>query len=135
MVFPNAESTDTPSLRVYNALRDTVCAGLDPTRCVPRFPSQLYQAVLEGLVLFVVMILLSRQEALRARFGLLTGVFLAGYAAARIIGECFREPDAFLGFLAFGTTMGQILSIPMLIAGIWLILRAARPAEAPLEDL
>jgi phosphatidylglycerol:prolipoprotein diacylglycerol transferase len=51
-------------------------------------------------------------------------VFLAGYAVARIIGEFFREPDAFLGFLAFGATMGQILSLPMLIAGVWLILRA-----------
>jgi phosphatidylglycerol:prolipoprotein diacylglycerol transferase len=131
MVFPNAEPSDSPSLQVYNALRDTVCAGLDPSRCVPRFPSQLYQAFLEGLVLFLVMALLSRRESLRERFGLLTGVFLAGYAVARIIGEFFREPDAFLGFLAFGTTMGQLLSIPMLIAGVWLILRARRrvPAE------
>ncbi len=91
---------------------------------VPRHPSQLYQALLEGLVLFTVMIMTGRRESLRGRFGFLTGVFLAGYAIARICGEFFREPDAFLGFLAFGTTMGQILSIPMLIAGIWLILRA-----------
>ena len=55
---------------------------------------------------------------------MLTGVFLVGYAIARIIGEHFREPDAFLGFLAAGTTMGQILSLPMLLAGIWLIVRA-----------
>ena len=48
---------------------------------------------------------------------MLTGVFLCGYAVARIIGEYFREPDAFLGFLAFGTTMGQILSMPMFLAG------------------
>jgi phosphatidylglycerol:prolipoprotein diacylglycerol transferase len=94
----------------------------------PRHPSQLYQAVLEGLVLFTVMAVLSRRQDLRARFGTLTGVFLCGYAVARIIGEFFREPDAFLGFLAFGTTMGQILSIPMLVAGVWLILRA-RPAR------
>ena len=90
----------------------------------PRHPSQLYQALLEGLVLFTVLFLLSRRAAVRQRFGLLTGVFLAGYAVARIIGEFFREPDAFLGFLAFGATMGQILSLPMLIAGVWLILRA-----------
>jgi phosphatidylglycerol---prolipoprotein diacylglyceryl transferase len=95
---------------------------------VPRHPSQIYQALLEGLVLFVVMAALSRREALRARFGLLTGVFLTGYAIARITGEFFREPDAFLGFLAFGATMGQVLSLPMLIAGIWLILR--KPARA-----
>jgi phosphatidylglycerol---prolipoprotein diacylglyceryl transferase len=90
----------------------------------PRHPSQIYQALLEGLLLFIVMFVCSRRESIRARFGMLTGVFLCGYAIARIIGECFREPDAFLGFLAFGTTMGQLLSIPMLIAGVWLMVRA-----------
>jgi phosphatidylglycerol:prolipoprotein diacylglycerol transferase len=95
---------------------------------IPRHPSQIYEALLEGLLLFVLMVLLARQPALRARPGLLTGAFLAGYAVARIIGECFREPDVFLGFLAFGTTMGQILSIPMLIAGLWLMLRRPRPS-------
>jgi len=93
---------------------------------IARHPSQIYQALLEGAVLFVVMFLCSRREYVRARFGLLTGIFLAGYSVARIVGECFREPDAFLGFLAFGTTMGQLLSIPMLIAGVWLIWRARR---------
>jgi phosphatidylglycerol:prolipoprotein diacylglycerol transferase len=90
----------------------------------PRHPSQLYQALLEGLVLLAVMAVLARRESLRARFGTLTGVFLCGYAIARIIGEFFREPDSFLGFLAFGATMGQVLSVPMLLAGIWLIVRA-----------
>jgi phosphatidylglycerol---prolipoprotein diacylglyceryl transferase len=90
----------------------------------PRHPSQLYEALMEGVLLFVVMFVLSRQQAPRARFGLLTGVFLCGYAVARIIGEYFREPDAFLGFLTFGTTMGQILSVPMFLAGLWLIVRA-----------
>ena len=98
-----------------------------PTVCVARHPSQLYEALMEGLILFAVMFVLSRRDSVRERFGLLTGVFLVGYALARIVGEYFREPDAFLGFLAFGTTMGQILSIPMLLAGIWLIARA-RPA-------
>ena len=91
---------------------------------VPRHPSQIYQALLEGLLLFIVMFTLSRREALRARAGLLTGVFLVGYGIARITGEFFREPDPFLGFLAFGATMGQLLCIPMLIAGVWLIARA-----------
>jgi phosphatidylglycerol---prolipoprotein diacylglyceryl transferase len=97
---------------------------------VPRHPSQIYQALLEGALLLTVMAILARREGLRQRFGLLTGVFLCGYGVARIIGECFREPDAFLGFLTFGTTMGQILSVPMILAGIWLIARAkpARPA-------
>jgi phosphatidylglycerol:prolipoprotein diacylglycerol transferase len=90
---------------------------------VARHPSQIYQALMEGLLLFLVLFLLSRREAIRARFGVLTGVFLIGYAIARIIGEFFREPDGFLGFLWFGATMGQLLSIPMLLAGLWLVLR------------
>jgi phosphatidylglycerol:prolipoprotein diacylglycerol transferase len=93
---------------------------------IPRHPSQLYQALMEGLILFIVMLSLSRSEAIRARFGVLTGVFLAGYGVARIIGEHFREPDAFLGFLFAGITMGQLLSVPMVLAGIWLIWRAER---------
>lgn len=91
---------------------------------LPRHPSQLYQAGLEGLMLFTVMMILVRVEGLRARTGLLTGVFLMDYAAARIVGEMFREPDAFLGFLVFGSTMGQLLSLPMLVAGMILVLRA-----------
>ncbi len=90
---------------------------------VPRHPSQLYEALLEGLVLFAVMLALSRPESLRARFGWLTGAFLVGYAIARGISEFFREPDVFLGYLAGGVTMGQLLCIPMLIAGLWLMLR------------
>jgi phosphatidylglycerol:prolipoprotein diacylglycerol transferase len=90
---------------------------------VPRHPSQIYQALMEGVVLFAILFLLSRRESIRARFGLLTGVFLIGYAVARIIGELFREPDDFLGFLWFGATMGQLLSIPMLLAGLWLVAR------------
>ena len=91
---------------------------------IPRHPSQLYQAVMEGLLLVIVMFALSRREAIRARFGTLTGVFLIGYSLARIIGELFRQPDAFLGFLFAGATMGQLLSLPMLFAGIFLVQRA-----------
>jgi phosphatidylglycerol:prolipoprotein diacylglycerol transferase len=91
---------------------------------MPRHPSQLYQALMEGLLLFLVLLLLSRREAIRARFGVLTGLFLMGYAVARITGEFFREPDGFLGFLWFGATMGQLLSVPMLLAGLWLVLRS-----------
>ena len=78
---------------------------------------------MEGLLLFLIMFLLSRRETVRARFGMLTGLFLIGYGIARIVGECFREPDDFLGFLWFGATMGQLLSIPMVVVGIWLALR------------
>ena len=93
---------------------------------VARHPSQIYQALMEGLILFCVLFVLSRRDAIRARAGMLTGIFLTGYALARITGEFFREPDAFLGFLAFGATMGQLLSLPMLAAGLWLMLRRAR---------
>ena len=71
--------------------------------------------------------LLCRSPAIRARFGTLTGVFLIGYGIARIIGEFFRQPDAFLGFLFAGATMGQLLSLPMILIGIWMVSRA-RPA-------
>jgi phosphatidylglycerol:prolipoprotein diacylglycerol transferase len=89
----------------------------------PRHPSQLYQALLEGLLLFLVMFALSRREYVRARFGYLSGAFLIGYGIARIVGELFRQPDVFLGFLVGGITMGQLLSVPMVIGGAWLILR------------
>ena len=90
---------------------------------VLRHPSQIYQALLEGLVLFAVMWALARRPAILTQRGMLVGVFLAGYAIARIIGEYFREPDAFLGFIFAGVTMGQLLSLPMLAVGLWLILR------------
>ncbi len=91
---------------------------------IPRHPSQIYQAIMEGLLLFLVMFAASRNEAIRCRFGALTGIFLSGYAIARIVGEFFRQPDAFLGFLFAGATMGQLLSVPMLIVGLVLIARA-----------
>jgi phosphatidylglycerol:prolipoprotein diacylglycerol transferase len=96
---------------------------------LPRHPSQIYQALLEGAVLLTVMLVLVRRPALRARFGLLSGVFLLGYGLARITGEMFRQPDPFLGFLYAGATMGQLLSVPMVLAGLWLIARA-RPRPA-----
>ena len=92
-----------------------------------RHPSQLYEAVLEGAVLFAVLFFLGRHEGLRQRAGFLTGVFLAGYAVARGVAELFRQPDTHLGFLLGGTTMGQWLSIPMLGFGLYLILRRRRP--------
>jgi phosphatidylglycerol:prolipoprotein diacylglycerol transferase len=93
---------------------------------VPRHPSQIYQALLEGLLLFIVMWILGRRESLRRRFGCLTGWFLIGYGIARITGEFFRQPDPFLGFLYFGATMGQLLCLPMLAAGAFLVVRSRR---------
>ena len=91
----------------------------------PRHPSQLYEATLEGLVLFCALAVAMRMGALQ-RPGLIIGLFAAGYAAARIACEFFREPDAQLGFLWGGLTMGMLLSAPMMLAGIGFILFALR---------
>jgi phosphatidylglycerol---prolipoprotein diacylglyceryl transferase len=87
---------------------------------VPRHPSQLYEAACEGVLLFL-LLLLGEHRGWRRRPGLLTGVFLAGYAVARMSGELFRQPDQQIGYLVFGTTMGQLLSIPLLFAGVIII--------------
>jgi phosphatidylglycerol---prolipoprotein diacylglyceryl transferase len=96
----------------------------------PRHPSQLYEAGLEGLVLFAVLIVATRRGAL-TRPGLIGGLFVGGYGVARIVSEFFREPDAQLGFLAGGLTMGMLLSLPMLVVGagaVWYALRQPRTA-------
>ena len=90
----------------------------------PRHPSQLYEAALEGLVLFAICaVFVFALRGLRTA-GLISGVFFIGYAIARGFAELFRQPDAHLGFLLGGTTMGQLLSIPVLLVGIWLVRRA-----------
>ncbi len=93
---------------------------------IPRHPSQLYQAGMEGLLLFALMLALWSVRANRGRAGLLMGAMAAGYGVARIIGEFFREPDANLGFLFAGATMGQLLSLPMVLIGAGLIWRSWR---------
>jgi phosphatidylglycerol---prolipoprotein diacylglyceryl transferase len=95
----------------------------------PRHPSQLYEAGLEGVILFLVLFLL-RHLGYRERPGFLGGAFLAGYAVARFIAEFFRQPDPFMGYLFFGSTEGQLLSIPLAMVGAWLMLRARAPAPA-----
>lgn len=92
---------------------------------IPRHPSQLYQAALEGIVLFLIMLWAARQESVRGRLGALSGIFLIGYAVARSIGEIFREPEIDLGPLDF-ITWGQALSLPMLLFGIYLFVRSPR---------
>jgi phosphatidylglycerol---prolipoprotein diacylglyceryl transferase len=92
---------------------------------LPRHPSQLYEAFLEGIVLFTVLAVMIRMGALK-RPGLILGSFILIYALARITGEMFREPDPQLGFLWGGLTMGMLLSVPMIFAGIILIVRAWR---------
>jgi len=93
---------------------------------LPRHPSQLYEAGLEGFVLFAVLAFLVHRRGALGRPGTATGVFLLGYGLARSAVEFVREPDAFLGVLGGIATMGQILSLPLILAGLWLILRARR---------
>jgi phosphatidylglycerol---prolipoprotein diacylglyceryl transferase len=90
---------------------------------LPRHPSQLYEAVLEGLLLFTVLWVASRNERIRARPGVLGGIFLIGYALARATAEFFREPDAYYALGPVGITIGQLLSLPFLLFGLWLVMR------------
>jgi phosphatidylglycerol:prolipoprotein diacylglycerol transferase len=92
---------------------------------IPRHPSQLYEATLEGIVLFSVLAIMIRMGALK-RPGLILGSFMMLYGLARITGECFREPDPQLGFLWGGLTMGMLLSIPMVIIGAIMVSMAWR---------
>lgn len=87
----------------------------------PRFPSELYEAATEGVLLLIIMLGAASFQAVRARPGLLSGLFLFGYACMRAFCELFREPDANLGYLAGGLTMGQILCLPMALAGVTLM--------------
>jgi phosphatidylglycerol---prolipoprotein diacylglyceryl transferase len=90
---------------------------------VARHPSQLYEALCEGILLFLLLFVAERRGG-RSAPGLVTGLFLAGYAVARMSGELFRQPDPQLGYLVFGTTMGQLLSVPLLIAGLAIMICA-----------
>jgi phosphatidylglycerol:prolipoprotein diacylglycerol transferase len=104
----------------------------------PRHPSQLYEALGEGLILFIIMAFAVRRFGFR-RPGLLGGIFVLGYAVARIVCEFFREPDQQLGFLfgssvqalSGGITMGMLLSIPMALVGAGAIVMAARGLTRP----
>jgi phosphatidylglycerol---prolipoprotein diacylglyceryl transferase len=95
----------------------------------PRHPSQLYEALLEGVVLFAVMAWLARGPREPGAEGRLMGAFLIGYGLARSMAELFREPDLHLGFLLGGLTMGQLLSVPMVMAGLALVAWSYRGAR------
>jgi phosphatidylglycerol:prolipoprotein diacylglycerol transferase len=92
---------------------------------LPRHPSQIYESLTEGALLFVIMYFLVRRGALE-RAGLLSGVFLIGYGLARIFVELFRQPDAHLDFVLPGISMGQVLSLPMVFVGLALLVWSRR---------
>ena len=100
---------------------------------LPRHPSQLYEAALEGLLLFILLATTVYAWRGLARPGLVSGLFMAGYAVARMAIEVVRQPDVQIGFLAGGSTMGQWLSIPLLVFGLYLVQRALRrtPVGSP----
>ena len=137
--FVNGElwgrSTDLPWAVIFPGAAAQDCPGV--AGLCARHPSQLYEAALEGAVLGAVLLWLAWRRGAFARRGLLTGVFLAGYGTARAAVELVRQPDAQfvapgnpLGYAVqlgeAGLTMGQVLSLPMVAAGLWLVMRAVR---------
>lgn len=99
---------------------------------LPRHPSQLYEAALEGLVLFLVLRVLTHHLMMLKRPRFVGGAFIFGYGLSRIFVEFFREPDAHIGYLAGGwLTMGMLLSLPMVLAGLWAMVTAGRPERIP----
>ena len=92
---------------------------------LPRHPSQLYEAVLEGLAILIILAVVIARGGLK-KPGYISGLFGVLYALGRIASEFFREPDPQLGFLFGGATMGMLLSVPLLAAGLYLMARAKR---------
>jgi phosphatidylglycerol:prolipoprotein diacylglycerol transferase len=103
----------------------------------PRHPSQLYEAGLEGIALFLILLWATHAARWLPRKGALTGLFLLFYGLFRISLENVRMPDVGMPDFPFGLTMGMILSIPMVLVGLWLVVRALRappPAAAPAQQ-
>lgn len=100
---------------------------------LPRHPSQLYEAGLEGIGLFLLMFFLARNANIRRTRGMLFGVFLAGYGLCRAFVEQFREPDEHIGFIFQYFSMGQLLSLPMVAAGIIIIAYARKHKTASIR--
>jgi len=118
--FINAELWGRPS----DVPWAMIFPNVDPQ---PRHPSQLYEAGLEGLVLFIILWVYARKPR---PAGAVSGVFLVGYGTLRFLVEFTREPDNFLGLLSLGLSMGQWLSLPMIVAGIGLLAWAYRPGRS-----
>lgn len=122
--FINAELYGAPTTLPWGVVFPT-----DPEQ-VPRHPSQLYEALLEGVLLFIIIRIATNHLGALKRPGLVAGIFGIGYALSRIFVEFFRLPDAQIGYLYGGwLTMGMVLSLPILVAGIGLVIYALRPAR------
>lgn len=142
--FINAElwgrPSDLPWAVIFPGEAAQFCPGVIPGECA-RHPSQLYEAGLEGIALGLVLVWLVRRDGLK-RPGLVTGTFLLGYGLSRLFVELFRQADAqfitpanplghVIGGATFGLSMGQLLSLPMVAAGLWFLARASRAAPRP----
>lgn len=125
--------TDAPWGVIFcnDRIRDSSYLGQCPAGELPRHPSQLYEAGLEGLLLFAILSLAAWRFGALKRPGLVTGLFLLGYGLSRVLMETVREPDDFMPEALSGyLTMGVLLSVPMILIGAWLIWRARRDGTA-----
>ncbi len=93
---------------------------------LPRHPSQLYEAITEGLLMFIILNFLWKKELVRTHYGIISSIFLIVYSISRICMEFFREPDAQIGFIINNITMGQLLSLPFLILGLYILNRSIK---------
>ena len=123
---------------LYGSVSDAPWAVVFPnTDGLPRHPSQLYEAGLEGLILFgVLLILIFKFKKLHFP-GFVGGAWVLGYALSRLVIEFFRQPDAHIGYLAGGwLTMGMILSLPMVVIGAWSMIssKTRTPWHSRTED-
>jgi len=118
--FINGELWGRPS----NVPWAIIFPGADPA--VPRHPSQLYEAALEGVVLFLLLRWATHGARLLNRRGVVVGLFVAGYGIIRVALENVREPDSYMPHFPLGLTMGMLLSTPMILVGAWLIWRGMR---------
>ncbi|WP_018604519.1 prolipoprotein diacylglyceryl transferase [Uliginosibacterium gangwonense] len=122
MLFPQAREADHMLAIANPALAEV----FNQYNNLPRHPSQLYQFGLEGVLLFVILWLFARKPR---PVGAISGLFLLGYGLFRFLAEFGREPDAFLGLLRFNLSMGQWLSLPMVLIGIGMLVWAYRKQE------
>lgn len=124
--------TDVPwAIRFCNARIRSEYGGLCPAGDVPRHPSQLYEAAFEGLALFLILRVATHHLKLTNRRGVVTGLFLTLYGLFRIVIENVREPDVGMPNFPFGLTMGMILSLPMVLAGLFLVWRGMHEPLPP----
>jgi len=112
------------NLELYGRVTDSNFGFIFPNvDNFPRHPSQLYEAFLEGVVLFAILLYCFFRTSLIKKSGAISGIFLIGYAISRIIAELFREPDMQIGLFFNAISMGQILSLPLLFTGIFLVFK------------